>query len=227
MASPFLWPVLVPCALRAPAPVNLGVIHLSKDVPLRPIEASLIEAQAALNALLSDGETLNAIDRAGQLLVSTFERRGRVFSFGNGGSMCDAMHFAEELTGRYRLDRAALAATAISDAGHLSCVGNDYGYEQVFSRYLEAHLRPGDCVVAISTSGSSANVIRAARFAQEAGASVIGLTGNKKADLAAFCSTHIATPAGKFADRVQELHIKVLHILIELVERHFFPFNYR
>lgn len=100
------------------------------------------------------------------MLIETFERRGRVFSCGNGGSMCDAMHFAEELTGRYRSDRAALGATAISDPGHLTCVGNDLGYEQVFSRYLEAHGRAGDCLVALSTSGSSRNILRAAEAAR-------------------------------------------------------------
>jgi D-sedoheptulose 7-phosphate isomerase len=140
--------------------------------------------------------------------------------------MCDAMHFAEELTGRYRSDRAALAASAISDAGHLSCVANDLGYEHVFSRYLEAHARAGDCLVALSTSGSSKNVLRAAKIAQSLEVRVIGLTGRRDAALAPFCAVHICTPGGQFADRVQELHIKVLHILIEIVERHFFPENY-
>ena len=116
---------------------------------------------------------------------------------------------------------------AISDPGHLSCVGNDLGYDQVFSRYLEAHARPGDCLVALSTSGSSKNVLRAAESARSQGVRVIGLTGRQDAALASFCEVHICTPAGPFADRVQELHIKVLHILIELVERRFFPENYR
>ncbi len=190
------------------------------------IEYSLREAKTALNCLLDDEVTLSAITAAGQLIIETFERRGRVFSCGNGGSMCDAMHFAEELTGRYRKDRPALAAAAISDAGHLSCVGNDLGYMQVFSRYLEAHARQGDCLVALSTSGSSKNVLHAAEVAQSLGVQVIGLTGRRDSDLARLCTVHISTPAGQFADRVQELHIKVLHILIELVERYFFPKNY-
>lgn len=190
------------------------------------IETSLREAQSVLAAMLADAEALAAIEAAGRLLVETFERRGRVFSCGNGGSMCDAMHFAEELTGRYRRDRAALAAVAISDASHMSCVGNDLGYDQVFSRYLEAHLRPGDCVLALSTSGSSKNILRAAEVAKAMGVPVIGLTGRRDAKLAELCAVHVCTPGGAFADRVQELHIKVLHILIELVERHFFPENY-
>jgi D-sedoheptulose 7-phosphate isomerase len=136
------------------------------------------------------------------------------------------MHFAEELTGRFRRDRAALAATVISDAAHLSCVANDFGYEQVFSRYLEAHAREGDCLVALSTSGSSKNVLLAAKVAQALGVRVVGLTGRQDSALSPLCTVHICTPVGQYSDRVQELHIKVLHILIELVERHFFPENY-
>ena len=128
----------------------------------RYIESSLREASSALDALLRNPTALKAIEDAAAILIRTFEQRGRVYSCGNGGSMCDAMHFAEELTGRYRQDRGALAATAISDAGHLTCVGNDLGYEQVFSRYLEAHGREGDCLVALSTSGTSKNIVRAA-----------------------------------------------------------------
>jgi D-sedoheptulose 7-phosphate isomerase len=187
---------------------------------------SLNEAKRAIDSLLTDEIVINAIASAGRLLIKTFESRGRVFSCGNGGSMCDAMHFAEELTGRYRHNRPALAAVAISDPGHLSCVGNDFGYDHVFSRYLEAHARPGDCLIALSTSGSSRNVLNAASMAQSLGVSVIGLSGHLDTPLAGLCEIHICTPAGQFADRVQELHIKVLHILIELVERQFFPENY-
>jgi D-sedoheptulose 7-phosphate isomerase len=190
------------------------------------IVASLTEAQAALNSLLSSSDGLASIENAAALLIQVFSQRGRVYVCGNGGSMCDAMHFAEELTGRYRLDRGALAATAISDAGHLTCVGNDLGYEQVFSRYIEAHGRPGDCLVALSTSGTSRNILRAAEVAKSLGIHVITLSGRQNAFLAALSDVYVCTPGGTFADRVQELHIKVLHILIELVERHFFPDNY-
>lgn len=190
------------------------------------ITASLQEAHVALTNLLANPATLQDIERAAQLLIQVFERKGRVYSCGNGGSMCDAMHFAEELTGRYRLDRPGLPATAISDAGHLTCVGNDHGYEQVFSRYLESHGREGDCLLALSTSGTSKNVIRAAKAAKAQGVHVIILSGRPSPELEALSDVYINTPGGKFADRVQELHIKVLHILIELVERHFFPANY-
>jgi len=190
------------------------------------IQSSLQEAQSALNALLENRTALAAIEQAAALLIGSFEAKGRVYSCGNGGSMCDAMHFAEELTGRYRKDRAALPAVAISDASHMSCVGNDYGYEHVFSRYIEAHGRPGDCFLALTTSGTSKNVVRAAKVAREQGLKVIILSGKQAPELMALSDVYICTPGGHFADRVQELHIKVLHILIELIERHFFPANY-
>ena len=190
------------------------------------IESSLREASSALDALLSDPVALAAVADAAALLIRTFEQRGRVYSCGNGGSMCDAMHFAEELTGRYRRDRGALAASAISDVGHLTCVGNDLGYEHVFSRYLEAHGRQGDCLVALSTSGTSKNILRAAEVAKSLGLAVIVLSGSRSEVLSSLSTVYVCTPGGAFADRVQELHIKVLHIFIELVERHFFPGNY-
>lgn len=129
---------------------------------LETIRYSLNEAREALDALLKETSTLEKILAAGKLLGETFEDGGKAFSCGNGGSMCDAMHFAEELTGRFRKDRSAIAAMAISDASHITCVANDYGYEEIFSRYLEAHGRAGDVLIAISTSGGSPNVLRAA-----------------------------------------------------------------
>jgi D-sedoheptulose 7-phosphate isomerase len=190
------------------------------------IQSSLREAHEALTQLLSNEQTLSDIEHAAALLIATFEKRGRVYSCGNGGSMCDAMHFAEELTGRYRHDRPALGAAAISDAGHLTCVGNDMGYVEVFSRYVEAHGREGDCLVALSTSGTSKNIIRAAEVAKSLGMSVIVLSGKPSEELEYVSDVYICTPGGRYADRVQELHIKVLHILIELVEQHLFPQNY-
>jgi D-sedoheptulose 7-phosphate isomerase len=187
---------------------------------------TLQEARSSLDALLNNGPAIDAIAGAGRALVAALQSEGRIFSCGNGGSMCDAMHFAEELSGRYRLDRKALAAVAISDAGHLSCVANDYGYDRVFSRYLEAHGRAGDCLLAISTSGSSGNVLAAASAAKLQGITVIGLTGRVGSPLGQLAEIDICTPGGRFADRAQELHIKVVHILIELVERELFPENY-
>jgi D-sedoheptulose 7-phosphate isomerase len=190
------------------------------------IRAALVEASQALARLIADPSAPAAIARAGSLLADTFAGGGRAYACGNGGSMCDAMHFAEELTGRFRDDRAGYAAMAISDPSHLSCVGNDYGFEQVFARFVRAHGRAGDALLAISTSGTSGNVVAAAQAARELGVAVIALTGSAGTPLAALADVAIVTPAGRFADRVQELHIKVIHILIELVERRLAPANY-
>ena len=187
---------------------------------------SLKEAQAGLNDLLSNEHALASIVKAADMLTNTIQNGGRIYSCGNGGSMCDAMHFAEELSGRYRLNRRGLPASSISDPSHISCVGNDYGYDQIFSRYLEAHANSKDCLLAISTSGKSPNIIKAAEYAKQQNISVITLTGKSDSPLAPFSNIEICTPAGSFADRVQELHIKIIHILIELVERSFFPENY-
>lgn len=191
------------------------------------VRGALQEAQAALQNLLTNEASLKAIAEAGALLAATFKAGGTVFSCGNGGSMCDAMHFAEELSGRYRLNRSALAAVAISDAGYISCVSNDYGYEHVFSRYLEAHGRPGDVLVAISTSGKSKNVLAAVDVAKKKGMKIIGMLGRADTPLGEVADIKISAPGGSFADRVQELHIKAIHIMIELVERELFPENYR
>jgi D-sedoheptulose 7-phosphate isomerase len=189
--------------------------------------ATLDEAAAVLERLRQDAATLARIEAAGALLADTFAAGGKVYSCGNGGSMCDAMHFAEELTGRFRDNRPGYAALAISDPGHLSCVGNDYGYEQVFARYVAAHARAGDVLLAITTSGTSKNVVAAAQTARERGVKVIALTGRDATPITALADIAIVTPGGKYADRVQELHIKVIHILIELVERRLAPENYQ
>jgi D-sedoheptulose 7-phosphate isomerase len=184
------------------------------------ISAALDQAEAALRQLKSDTGALASVEAAAAAMVAAFKAGGRVFSCGNGGSMCDAMHLAEELSGRFRNDRPPLPAIAISDPGHMSCVGNDYGYEQVFARFLQAHATPRDVLVAISTSGTSRNVILAARVARERGAKVIALTGRPGAELERLADHTICTQADTlYADRVQELHIKVIHILIELCER--------
>jgi len=193
-------------------------------------------SDSALNKSLGDAAALlqwlqleareGVIAATGDRLAECLQRGGRILSCGNGGSMCDAMHFAEELTGRFRNDRPGIAAMAISDPGHLTCVANDFGYDQVFARFLEAHGRKGDVLLAISTSGRSASILNAARTARTLGIRVIALVGRDGTDLGPLADICIATPGGKFADRVQELHIKVIHILIELVERQLHPENY-
>jgi len=190
------------------------------------IEAALDEAATVLAMLRNNSQTIETIQNAASIMGRTFINSGTVFSCGNGGSMCDAMHFAEELSGRFRKDRRALAAIAISDPGHITCAANDFGYENAFSRFLESHARPGDTLLAISTSGASRNVINAAKTAKEKGATVVSLTGHNSSELGFLVDFDICTPAGDYSDRVQELHIKVIHILIELVERTLFPENY-
>lgn len=190
------------------------------------IQSSLHEARVALDALIENKETLLRVDQASQLLLAAFNTGHRVYSCGNGGSMSDAIHFAEELSARYRLDRRGLPAMAISDVGHISCVANDLGYNQVFSRFLESHACAEDVLLAISTSGKSQNILRAIQAAKSLGMRVITLTGRPNSEVGQLADLDLCTPAGAFADRVQELHIKVIHILIELVERRLFPENY-
>ena len=178
------------------------------------------EAQRVLQDFMSDPSQLEALEQAGGLMVSAIRGGGKVISCGNGGSMCDAMHFAEELTGRYRGDRKALPAISISDPSHLTCVGNDYGFDAVFSRFIEAMGQPGDVLLAISTSGQSANVIRAAKAAKGNGMAVVGLTGKTGGELAGLCDAEVRVPWDGAADRIQEVHIKCVHALIDHIEAH-------
>ncbi|MCH1474010.1 MAG: D-sedoheptulose 7-phosphate isomerase [Bacteroidia bacterium] len=182
------------------------------------IQQHFIEAREVLDAFISDAKNFEAIDRAGQILVNSIQSDGKIISCGNGGSLCDAMHFAEELTGRYRNNRPAIGAIAISDPSHMACVGNDYGYDYVFSRYLEGVGRKGDVLLAISTSGNSQNVIHAINAAKEKDMKVIGLTGKDGGEMAKMCDVEIRAPKSEYADRAQEIHIKVIHSLIDYVE---------
>jgi len=191
------------------------------------VSKNLKQSAEALAQLMASADVLENITKAAEVIGASIEHKGRIFSCGNGGSMCDAMHFAEELSGRYRNDRKALAAVSISDPSHISCVGNDYGYDFIFSRYLEAHAREGDVLLGISTSGKSANVIKAAEYAKANGIKVVTLTGKADSALGKLADVDVVTlGTSGYADRVQELHIKVIHILIELIERRFFPGNY-
>ncbi len=187
------------------------------------VHRALSGASQALNQLMADQATLKKIVDASHLMVQAFNKGGKVMSCGNGGSMCDAMHFAEELSGKFRLARKALPAIAISDPAHLTCAGNDFGFDTVFSRFVEAHGKSGDVLLAISTSGKSSNIIRAAQEAKQRGVFVVTLTGRTPSQLTALSDIEICTPGlTEYSDRVQELHIKVIHILIELVEEALF-----
>ncbi len=184
------------------------------------IRKQLEEAQAVLENFLRDDTQISSIEQAGDIMVKSIKSNGKIISCGNGGSMSDAMHFAEELTGRYRDARRSLPAIAISDPGYLSCVANDYGYEHVFSRFMESMSHEGDVLLAISTSGNSPNVLKAAQVAQSKGVKVIGLTGKDGGKLAQFCDVEIRVAHQGYADRIQEIHIKVIHALIGYIEEH-------
>lgn len=179
----------------------------------------LKEAADLLGRFLSDPEQPGKIAEAAELLTSCIKSNGKILSCGNGGSACDAMHFAEELTGRYREDRKPVAAISISDSGHITCTANDYGYEHIFSRYVEALGNEGDVLLAISTSGNSANVLKAAEAARKKNMKVVGLSGKTGGKLASLCDVLICVPHEGYADRIQEIHIKVIHILIYLIEK--------
>ncbi len=189
------------------------------------IKSSLSEAQETLQKTLSDEQFLKSLESAINQLVSTFKNDGRVISCGNGGSLCDSMHFAEELTGRYRKDRKPLGATSIMDPSHISCVANDFGYEYIFSRFVEGWGKNGDTLLAISTSGNSENVIKAVESAQQKGMKVIGLLGKSGGKLKKMVDIPLVVPS-QITDRIQEIHIKCIHIMIEGVERDLFPENY-
>jgi len=183
------------------------------------IKEELIEAQQVLSAFLEEQENLQNIEDAASLLADSFKNSGKVLACGNGGSHCDAMHFAEELTGRYREHRPSYPAIAISDPSHISCVGNDYGFEHIFSRYLEGVGRSGDVLFCLSTSGNSVNILNAINVAKEKGIKVIALTGKDGGKMAGLADVEIRVPHFGFADRIQEIHIKIIHILIYLIEK--------
>ncbi|MFM2442807.1 MAG: D-sedoheptulose 7-phosphate isomerase [Bacteroidota bacterium] len=186
------------------------------------ITQSLQESQQVLADFLANPAKIESIEKAADVLVSALQKGNKILSCGNGGSHCDAMHFAEELSGRYRENRPALAAMAISDPSHISCVSNDFGYNYIFSRFIEGLGNKGDVLVGISTSGNSANIIEAVKAAQAKGMEVILLTGKDGGQLAAYGCHEIRVDHFGYADRIQEIHIKVIHILIQLIESKLF-----
>ncbi len=179
---------------------------------------SLKEASSVLEVFIQDPEKIESIEKAGHIISSAISDGNKIISCGNGGSMCDAMHFAEELSGRFRNDRPSLPAVSISDPAHISCVANDFGFDFIFSRYIESIGNKGDVLLVISTSGNSPNVIKAAEVAIEKGMKIVALTGKTGGLLAKLADVEIRVEGGKYGDRVQEIHIKVIHILIELIE---------
>lgn len=183
------------------------------------IRNELTQAIDVLTNFVSNEKNLKAIQQAAVLIADSFKQGGKVLSCGNGGSHCDAMHFAEELTGRFRDNRPSYPAIAISDVSHISCVGNDYGFDYIFSRYVEGVGNKGDVLLGISTSGNSTNVIKAIEAAKQKGMKIITLTGKDGGKMNGLADVDIRVPHFGYADRVQEIHIKVIHILILLIEK--------
>ena len=188
------------------------------DMSNKDIKNHFEQAKEILD-LFSTEQNMQKISDAIEILSASLSQGGKVISCGNGGSMCDAMHFAEELSGRFRNDRRGLAALSISDPSHISCVANDYGYQYIFSRYVEAVGKKGDVLLGISTSGNSENVIKAVKTAKEKGIKTIVLTGKTGGQLADLADLEIRAPQSEYADRAQEIHIKVIHALIDGIER--------
>ncbi len=183
------------------------------------IRSELNEAAKVLQDFINEPQNLLNIESAARLIADSFRQQCKVLSCGNGGSHCDAMHFAGELTGRYRENRPGYAGIAISDPSHLSCVSNDFGYEFVFSRYVEAVGRQGDVLLGISTSGNSGNILRAIEAAKSKGIKTIALTGKDGGKMAGLADVEIRVPHFGYADRIQEVHIKIIHLLIQLIEK--------
>ena len=186
---------------------------------------ALGSANRLLEEFVANPEQLKHCERFTDMVVETYQNNANVFICGNGGSHCDAMHFAEELTGRYRFDRKPLGALALGDPSHVTCVGNDFGFEHIFSRQLAGLGRPGDLLIALSTSGNSKNVGNALQTAKERrirSVALLGRDGGWLKDLA----DHVIIIPAKTSDRVQEMHIKLLHTVIEAAERKLFPSAY-
>ena len=186
---------------------------------------ALHSAQETLNTFIANPENISLIENSVEAFVKTIKADGRVLACGNGGSMCDSMHFVEELTGRYRKDRDPICAIPMGDPGHITCVANDYGFEYIFSRNVQAWGRKGDTLLAISTSGNSKNIINAVKVAKEKGMKVVGLLGKSGGELKDMVDFPLIVDC-PITDRIQEIHIKIIHIFIEGIERELYPEHY-
>lgn len=186
---------------------------------------SLTDAQALLTRVLGDAEFLKKCDAFSEKLIALYRRGGNLFICGNGGSHCDAMHFAEELTGRFKGDRRPLGALALGDPSHVTCVSNDMGFEQVFERQLRGLARKGDLLVTLSTSGNSKNCLRALNAAREMGVDTVALLGRDGGGMRQVADLALVVPA-QDSGRIQEIHIKLIHTSIEVLERALFEADY-
>lgn len=182
------------------------------------IKENFTQAQEVLDRFISNPENWQNIEKAGNMMIMALTSGNKIISCGNGGSLCDAMHFAEELTGRFQKDRRPLPALSISDPSHITCVANDFGFDYIFSRTVEALGKSGDILLAISTSGDSQNVVKAISSAKKIGMKVIGLTGKSGGQMASLCDVEIRVSHSGYSDRIQEIHIKIIHSLVNFVE---------
>jgi D-sedoheptulose 7-phosphate isomerase len=185
----------------------------------RIIESHLREAGEVLDEFLAQPDNIASIEAAARILADVIKSGGKIISCGNGGSMTDAMHFAEELSGVFREKRRALPAISISDPSHITCAANDYGFESIFSRYIEGVGQDRDALLVISTSGNSMNILKAVEAAREKGMKVVALTGRTGGLLAGMADAEVRVKGRNYSDRIQEVHIKVLHILVALIEK--------
>lgn len=187
---------------------------------LKPIiKHNLEESARVLNEFLSDPLAIDSMEGAARLMIQALSSGKKIISCGNGGSMSDAMHFAEELTGRFRKNRISLPAIAISDPAFITCAANDFGYENIFSRFIEGMGNEGDVLLAISTSGNSANILNAVAAAKNKKMHCIALSGKSGGKLAPLCDVSVIAPNSEWADRIQEIHIKVIHCFIDCIEQ--------
>lgn len=186
---------------------------------------NLVTAQSVVEEFISSDELMKQCLRFSEALIGCYKAEGKALSCGNGGSHCDAMHFAEELTGQFCKERKPLGALALGDPSHVTCTSNDYGFEYIFSRQVEALGKAEDLLVALSTSGNSPNVIKAVEAAKKIDMKTVGLLGKTGGKLKDIVDIPIVVPAHD-SGRVQEMHIKIIHTVIETVERELFPENY-
>jgi D-sedoheptulose 7-phosphate isomerase len=185
---------------------------------IEEIKKDFKNAQELLESFIQDDHNWEKIEKAGIIMVQSLKAGNKIISCGNGGSLCDAVHFAEELTGRFHNDRSALPAIAISDPGHITCVANDFGFEYIFSRAIEALGKPNDVLLAITTSGTSKNIINAAATAKKNNMSVVSLTGKSGGVLSAVSDVEICVPMSDYSDHTQEIHMVIIHALVHIIE---------
>ena len=190
------------------------------------IKSSFQDAANLFAQFAADQNIINATEKVGTVIAERFRKGNKLLIFGNGGSSTDAMHFAEELTGKFRKDRQSLPAISLTDPAYITCVANDYGFDEVFARGVEAFGKTGDVAIGVSTSGNSENVIRALDKAKKLGMITVALIGLDGGKMKGICDHETIVP-GETTDRIQELHITVLHVIIETIERILFPQNYR